>query len=101
LVRELTYTGRSFSATEAEKMGLVSKVVQGSRDEVVKAAVDLAKSIASKSPIAVYGSKHLLSHSRDHTCVFVEFYTLHHDSLHIASVWLRICYIQVFGMELR
>ena len=71
LVRELTFTGRTFSAVEAEKLGLVSKVVDGSRDEVVKAALDLAKVIASKSPVAILSSKHLLTHSRDHTCVFV------------------------------
>ena len=65
-MRELTYTARPFSAVEAEKLGLVSKVVQGGRDEVVKEALELAKFIATKSPIAVSGSKHLITHSRDH-----------------------------------
>ncbi|PPQ66243.1 hypothetical protein CVT26_010944 [Gymnopilus dilepis] len=67
LVRELTYTARPFGAAEAEKLGLVSKVVQGGRDEVVKEALELAKVIASKSPVAVSGSKHLITHSRDHS----------------------------------
>jgi Delta3,5-Delta2,4-dienoyl-CoA isomerase len=67
LARELAYTGRVFSAAEAEKMGLVSKIVDGGRDQVVAAALDLGKVIASKSPVAVFGSKHLLSHSREHT----------------------------------
>ncbi|KAF8961137.1 Delta2-dienoyl-CoA-isomerase [Flammula alnicola] len=67
LVRELTYTARPFSAAEGEKLGLVSKVVQGGRDEVVKEALELAKFIAGKSPIAVSGSKHLITHSRDHS----------------------------------
>ena len=65
-MRELTYTARAFSAVEAEKLGLVSKVVQGGRDEVLKEALELAKFIATKSPIAVSGSKHLITHSRDH-----------------------------------
>ena len=65
-MRELTYTARPFSAIEAEKLGLVSKVVQGGRDEVVKEALELARFIASKSPVAVSGSKHLITHSRDH-----------------------------------
>ena len=69
LVHELAYSARSFGAAEAEKMGLVSKVVQGSRAEVVKAALDTAKVIASKSPIAVLGTKRVLLHARDHTCV--------------------------------
>ncbi|TFK33775.1 Delta2-dienoyl-CoA-isomerase [Crucibulum laeve] len=67
LIRELTYTARNFSAAEAEKVGLVSRVVEGGRDEVVKSAIELAKFIASKSPVAVSGSKHLITHARDHT----------------------------------
>ena len=66
LIRELTYTARLFFASEAEKLGLVSKVVEGGRDEVLKSSLELAKFIATKSPIAVSGSKHLLTHSRDH-----------------------------------
>ncbi|KAF8154951.1 Delta2-dienoyl-CoA-isomerase [Crassisporium funariophilum] len=66
LIRELTYTARPFSAAVAEKAGLVSRVVEGGRDEVVKAALELAKFIASKSPVAVSSSKHLITHSRDH-----------------------------------
>ncbi|KAI0653813.1 ClpP/crotonase [Cubamyces menziesii] len=67
LVHELAYTGRNFSAAEAEKMGLVSRVVEGSRDEVVAAALEVAKLIAAKSPVAVAGTKHLLLHARDHS----------------------------------
>ncbi|KAF9523150.1 Delta2-dienoyl-CoA-isomerase [Crepidotus variabilis] len=67
LVRELTYTARPFSAVEAEKIGLISKVVQGSREEVIKESLALAKEIASKTPIAVSSAKHLITHSRDHS----------------------------------
>ncbi|EMD41327.1 hypothetical protein CERSUDRAFT_109926 [Gelatoporia subvermispora B] len=67
LVRELAFTARNFSPTEAAQLGLVSKIVQGSRDEVVKAALDTAKMIAQKAPIAVVGTKHLLLHARDHS----------------------------------
>jgi len=67
LIRELAYTARSFSAAEADKAGLLSKVVQGGREEVLAAALELAKVIASKSPIAVTGTKHLITHSRDHS----------------------------------
>ncbi|KAI0714677.1 ClpP/crotonase [Earliella scabrosa] len=66
LVNELAFTGRNFSAAEAEKMGLVSRIVQGGRDEVVAAALELAKLVAEKSPVAVLGTKHLLLHARDH-----------------------------------
>ncbi|RXW23541.1 hypothetical protein EST38_g2279 [Candolleomyces aberdarensis] len=67
LVRELAYTARPFSAAEAEKIGFLSKVVPGSRDEVVKEALELARFISTKSPIAVSGSKHLITHARDHS----------------------------------
>lgn len=67
LVRELAYSCRPFSAVEAEKIGLLSRVVEGSRDEVVSAALSLASVIAAKSPIAVSGTKHLITHSRDHS----------------------------------
>ncbi|KAG1817364.1 Delta2-dienoyl-CoA-isomerase [Suillus variegatus] len=67
LVHELAYTARMFSSDEAEKLGLVSRVVQGGRDAVVAAALQLARDIASKSPVAVSGTKRLLLHARDHS----------------------------------
>lgn len=66
LARELAYTARMFSSGEAERLGLVSRVVGGGRDAVVAAALQLANDIASKSPVAVSGTKCLLLHARDH-----------------------------------
>ncbi|WWD18439.1 hypothetical protein CI109_102891 [Kwoniella shandongensis] len=66
-VRELALTGRKFLAGEAKEIGFLSEVVQGGRGEVIAAAVEIAKVIAEKSPVAVVGTKHLLNHSRDHT----------------------------------
>ncbi|KAG1881959.1 ClpP/crotonase-like domain-containing protein [Suillus tomentosus] len=62
LAHELAYTARSaraFLSDEIEELGLVSSVVQGGRDAVVAAALQLAKDIASKSPVAVTGTKRL------------------------------------------
>ena len=42
LVREMAYTAQFFPASKAEQMGLVSKVVDGGRNEVVAAALNLA-----------------------------------------------------------
>ncbi|GAA5981435.1 hypothetical protein JCM11641_004762 [Rhodosporidiobolus odoratus] len=64
---ELALTARNFGAQEAEKLGLVSRVVQGGREEVLDAALILAKVIAAKSPIATLSTKHLLNHARDHS----------------------------------
>lgn len=59
-VAELVYTGRDFTAEEARAMGLVTHVYSD-RDELRKAAADLAASIASNSPLAVQGSKAVLA----------------------------------------
>lgn len=78
LARELAYTARTFSSEEAERLGLVSKVVQGGRDAVVAAALELAKDIASKSPVAVTGTKRLLLHARDHSVA---------ENLQYTAIW--------------
>ncbi|KAJ7775347.1 ClpP/crotonase-like domain-containing protein [Mycena metata] len=67
LLREVAYTSRLFSAVEAERLGLLSTVVPGGREEVITAALKLASTIAGKSPIAVSGTKRILLHSRDHS----------------------------------
>ncbi|SCV70102.1 BQ2448_1496 [Microbotryum intermedium] len=67
LLNELALTARNFDPQEAYQLGLVSKVVPGGKDGVLKAALDTAKVIASKSPIATLGTKHLLNYSREHT----------------------------------
>jgi len=53
--KELIYTGDSISACEAEKIGLVNKVVPF--ENLMEAAMDMAGKIASKAQIAVRYSK--------------------------------------------
>lgn len=60
IVRELALTGRMFGPEEAASMGFASKVVQGARLDVIKEALQVAKTIASKSPVAVAGTKRML-----------------------------------------
>ncbi|KAJ7451313.1 Delta2-dienoyl-CoA-isomerase [Mycena latifolia] len=67
LMRELAYTARPFPAVDAARLGLLSRVVPGSRAEVVGAALELAGTIAAKSPVAVSGTKRVLLHARDHS----------------------------------
>jgi enoyl-CoA hydratase len=52
---DLVLTGRTISAAEAERMGLVSRVVAA--EETVMAALELARTIASKAPVAVLAAK--------------------------------------------
>lgn len=66
LVREYAYSAKTFTPAVAERMGFVSTVVEGGRDEVIAEALKLAVTIASKSPIAVSGTKRLLAHAVDH-----------------------------------
>lgn len=61
---ELVLTGRNVSAEEAEKWGLVSKVVGPGEGEVVKEALSIAKQIASKSQIAVQAAKEVVNAGR-------------------------------------
>jgi len=54
---EIILTGRHFSAEEAEKWGLVSRIVGEGEGVVVTEAVEMAKTIASKGQIAVFAAK--------------------------------------------
>lgn len=65
-VKEVCLTARDFGAAEALQVGFVSAVHE-SKAAALAAAVKMAGFIASKSPVAVQGTKDLLNHSRDHT----------------------------------
>lgn len=65
LVNELAYTGRSLKADEALKHGLVNSV-HDSHESLNAAALEMARVIASKSPLAVTGTKRMLLYARDH-----------------------------------
>ena len=65
-MRELAYTGRRMYADEAKETGLVSDTYD-SQDKMLEAASNLAKEIASKSPVAIYGLKAVMNYSRDHS----------------------------------
>lgn len=66
LVRELAFTGRRFLAPEAQSMGLITHIYPDAT-QTLDAAIKLATTIASKSPVAVAGTKRILTYSRDHT----------------------------------
>jgi enoyl-CoA hydratase len=52
---DLILTGRTISAVEAERMGLVSRVVPS--DQTLDAALELASRIAGQAPVAVLAAK--------------------------------------------
>lgn len=66
MLRELAYTGRRLPAMRAKEIGLVNEVYD-SHEELIVAVMATAKEIASKSPIAVTGSKVMINYARDHS----------------------------------
>lgn len=65
-VKDVCLSARDFGAAEALSMGFVSQV-HDSKAAALDAAVKLAGLIATKSPVAVQGTKELLNHARDHS----------------------------------
>ena len=76
-MREMAYTGRRMYADEAKEAGLISDKFE-SHEELLNAANKLAKEIASKSPVAIYGLKAVMNYSRDHNV---------QDSLEYNALW--------------
>ncbi|TNE37877.1 MAG: crotonase/enoyl-CoA hydratase family protein [Alphaproteobacteria bacterium] len=65
-VREMAYTGRRLPAAKAKEIGLVNEVY-ATQEEMIAAVMATAREIASKSPIAVAGSKVMINYARDHS----------------------------------
>lgn len=65
IVRELAYTGRRMPAREAQACGLVNRVYPDQATMLTE-VMTIAREIASKAPLAVYGCKKMISYARDH-----------------------------------
>jgi enoyl-CoA hydratase len=66
VVKELAYTGRRMSADKALQYGLVNEVLPDAA-AALAAAMQAAAEIASKPPVAVWGTKQALNYARDHS----------------------------------
>ena len=62
---ELLYTGRFIKAEEAEKIGLVFKVVNGDENKLLEVAMDIAKDLLTKSPLGLRMTKEAINLSLD------------------------------------
>ena len=77
VAKELAYTGRKMLAHEAKTLGLVNEVYKD-QDSMLSGVMEIAKQIATKAPLAVYGSKRIINYARDHSTA---------DTLDYIGIW--------------
>ena len=77
MARELAYTGRNVKADEAREMHLVNRVFE-SREALVEGVRAIAATIAAKSPLAIRGTKEMITYARDHSVA---------DGLNYIATW--------------
>lgn len=65
VVKELAYTGRRMPAAQALQYGLVNAVLE-TPQAALDAAMACAAEIASKPPVAIWGTKQAIHYARDH-----------------------------------
>lgn len=76
-VKDVALTARVFGAEEALKFGFVSRVLEN-KAKAVEEGLKIAALLASKSPVAVQGTKEVLNFSREHNTA---------DGLKYVGVW--------------
>lgn len=77
VVRELAYTGRRMPAREAQAVGLVNRVFADQK-QMLEGVTAIAREIATKAPLAVYGCKRMINYARDHSTA---------DGLDYIGIW--------------
>ncbi|MEJ5256168.1 MAG: crotonase/enoyl-CoA hydratase family protein [Acidimicrobiales bacterium] len=77
VAREMAYTGRRMSAARAKEVGLVNEVFD-THEAMLEAVMETAHEIASKSPLAIWGTKEMINYARDHSVA---------DSLNYIATW--------------
>nr|WP_174861948.1 crotonase/enoyl-CoA hydratase family protein [Stutzerimonas stutzeri] len=65
MMRELAFTGRTIRGDEARSIGLVNRTY-ADQQALMEGVLELARDIASKSPIAIRGTKEMIRYMRDH-----------------------------------
>ncbi|KUI61767.1 Delta(3,5)-Delta(2,4)-dienoyl-CoA isomerase, mitochondrial [Cytospora mali] len=76
-VKDVCLSARTFDADEALRVGFVSQVLE-SKAAALETGLKMASLLASKSPVAVQGTKELLNHARDHSV---------DESLRYTAIW--------------
>jgi enoyl-CoA hydratase len=77
LAREWAYTGDRIPAERARQAGLVNEVFDD-HESLVGGVLEIAARIASKSPLAIWGTKEMINYTRDHSTA---------DALNYIATW--------------
>jgi enoyl-CoA hydratase len=77
VAREWAYTGDRIPASRAQEVGLVNEVF-ADQESMVAGVLEIAARIASRSPLAVWGTKESINFARDHSVA---------DSLEFIALW--------------
>ena len=77
IAREMAYRGHRMPAARAREVGLVNDVFD-THEDLVAGTLEIAQEIASKSPLAIWGTKEMINFSRDHSVA---------DSLRHMAAW--------------
>lgn len=77
IAREMAFTGDRMPAARAKEVGLVNEVYPD-QDAMLEAVMATAARIASKSPLAIHGTKETINYTRDHSVA---------DSLQYIAAW--------------
>lgn len=65
IAREWAYRGHRVPAIRAAEVGLVNQVFPD-HESLVVGVLEIAQEIASKSPLAIWGTKEMITYTRDH-----------------------------------
>jgi enoyl-CoA hydratase len=77
VAREMAYRGHRLPAARAHQVGLTQEVFDD-HESLVAGVLEIAQEIASKSPLAIWGSKEMLNYARDHSVA---------DGLNYIATW--------------
>ena len=82
VVKELAYTGRRLPAARAQALGLVNEVFDNP-EALLAGAMQAAREIATKPPVAIWGTKQAIHYARNHATADA----LQHMGLLQSAIW--------------
>ncbi len=89
MLRELAFSGRTFDGEEALKLGLLNRVYE-TQTALMEGVMELAQTIAAKSPLTLRGIKRVIEYGRDHSVA---------DCLEYTATWNSAMLLSADTME--